>query len=152
MKYPVSARILSGILWLLMAVDLYYIVTMPFTYETYYLHYYWSYDHAEMQKTALMIFLMLFGIMGLWIMAELQLLLRSIRRDPFVMTTVFGLRRIGTAAVITSALLLGKYLFTPTLLTILTLFILLIASLFCFTLAALFRQAAIYKQEIDLTI
>ena len=152
MKTPLAAKILSVVLYALMALDLVLTLTLPLRFEDYsYLLYSGELPLGVGQGLTL-VFLIALGLLGFWIMIELQLLLRSMADNPFVPTTSSALRRIGLAAFLCAGLLLVKVFSTFTPLTVLSCFVMAVGALFCFTLAALFAQAAVYKQDVDLTI
>ena len=152
MKTPLAAKILSVVLYALMALDLLLTLSLPLRFEHYrYILYNGALPLGLTQGLSI-VFVIALGMLGFWIMIELQLLLRSMADNPFVPTTCAALRRIGLAAMICAALLLLKVFLSLTPLTVISSFVMLIGALFCFTLAALFEQAVAYKQDVDLTI
>ena len=152
MKTPLAAKILSVVLYALMVLDLVLTLTLPLRLEFYSLLFYDGGLPLGLNRGLTLLFLIALGLLGFWIMIELQLLLRSMADNPFVLTTSAALRRIGAAAFLCAGLLLLKVFLSFTLLTIVSCFIMVVSGLFCFTLAALFEQAALYKQDVDLTI
>ena len=152
MKTPLAAKILSVVLYVLMALDLILTLSIFLHYEDYRYFLYRSELPFGLTRWMSLLFIVSLGLLGFWIMIELQLLLRSMADNPFVPTTCSALRRIGLAAAFCTGLLLLKVFWSFTPLTIISCFVMLIGALFCYTLAALFEQAVAYKQDVDLTI
>ena len=152
MKTPLAAKILSVVLYALMALDLVLTLSTVLRYEDYRYLLYGGELPFGLTKGVSLLFIIALGLLGFWIMIELQLLLRSMADNPFVPTTCAALRRIGLAALLCTGLLLLKAVWGFTPLTMISCFVMLIGALFCYTLAALFEQAVAYKQDVDLTI
>ncbi len=103
-------------------------------------------------KEFVLVFLMLVGAAGLYILFELIRLFRTLRGDPFVLRNVKALKRMGASALVVTALFAGKcaVYFTP--MTLVCALLILLLSLFAFVLANLFEKAVEYKLENELTI
>jgi hypothetical protein len=92
------------------------------------------------------------GAAGLWVILELIRMLRSIPLGPFVARNVRALNRVGGAALFLTAAFASKCFLYVTFLTVVGAAVFLLAGLFAFTLASLFRQAVAFREENDLTI
>jgi len=79
-------------------------------------------------------------------------MMRSIPLGPFIMRNVRALKRIGLIMFIISAMFIAKLFLYFTFLTMACGILFLILAFFALTLANLFRQAVLYKEENDLTI
>jgi hypothetical protein len=100
-----------------------------------------------------MVILYIFGIMMLYILNELRVIFNSVEKtDPFILRNVTALRRISKASMATCVIFLVKIFIVNSLMTMVSLFIFFIASLFCIVLAEIFKKAVEYKNEHDLTI
>lgn len=101
----------------------------------------------------LLIFLYFTGVFCLWIVYEMNRIFHTISRaNPFQMDNVKSLNRIGLACFVICGAYIVKIFCYNSFLTIIIMMIFLIAGLFSIVLAELFRQAAQYKEENDLTI
>lgn len=149
-KMPIAARMLTAVLCVLFVADLVAIVTLPFLFKGY-MAYYYNAPPSDAWK-GIQVFLAVVGVLGLWIIGELLFMLRTMPENPFVARNVWALRRVGGAALVTAAVFAVKCVYDMTVLTLLCVFLFLVACLFAFTLAFLFRRAVEYKQENDLTI
>lgn len=111
-----------------------------------------SMNQASWYRQFVLIFLYLLGIGGLWLNIELIRILKTVTMDPFIARNTTSLKRIAIVALTLSALFFVKcfLFFTP--FTFLCGAILFTCSLLAFVLTNVFRQALLYKQEIDLTI
>ena len=152
MKEPIVSRILKFALYTAFTLGAICMATLPFMLETYNLMIRDSYYMEPGYRTFILIFLMAAAAQGLWIVLEMILLLRSIPKDPFVARNVRALNRIGIVFFIMAAMFFCKCLLYVTILTLISGFILIGCGLFAFTLAALIRQAVIFREENDLTI
>lgn len=152
MKESLASKILKSILYIIFAAGVLATVTIPFMIDTYMRVLYDSYSVREGYRIFIIIFLMIVGTLGLFIIFQLIVMLRTISRDPFIKENVRYLNRIGTVAFITAALFFLKCLLYITILTLGFGICLVICGLFAFTLASLFNSAVKYKEENDLTI
>ena len=152
LKESAASKILRIILYIVFAVGIVLVLTMPFMIDTYMKVLYDSYEVREGYKIFITVFLMTVGVMGLFIVFELIIMMRTILKDPFVKRNVQSLNIIGTAAFITSAMFFLKCFLYITFLTLAFGICLVILGLFAFTLANLFKKAVEYKEENDLTI
>ena len=110
-------------------------------------------------RAFIMPFIAVMAIPCLWIVLEMILMLRSVPKDPFVMRNVHALYRIGIIFFVLALAFMVKCLIfllpSAVLLMVLTLaciFLFVMFGLFAFTLAALIRQAVVFREENDLTI
>ncbi len=92
------------------------------------------------------------GLLGLWICAELLVMLNTMKSDPFVSRNAKALMRIGWVAMVVASLAFwAGYRWRDSLMS-LGACTMLILGLFAMTLSQLFRKAIQYKEENDLTI
>ena len=152
MKEPVVSRLLKYSLCLIFFIGAVIILTLPFALNYYTLWLYDAYYIRPAYQTFLLLFLSVVGALGLWIVADLILVLNTIPKDPFVQRNVRALKRIGIVAIATSLLFFLKCLYYFTFLTAVCALVLLICALIVFTVCMLFSQAVRYKEENDLTI
>ncbi|HHT87997.1 MAG TPA: DUF2975 domain-containing protein [Clostridiales bacterium] len=96
---------------------------------------------------------MIAGVFALAILRELRLMFRTvIKEDPFVMSNVVSLKRMGFYAFIIAAAMAVKLFFVITPATLILVLVFIIAGLFSHVLSQVFDQAVAYKFENDLTI
>jgi len=152
MKEQLASRILKISLYVIFVLGIIGTATLPFMLEYYAGLFYDSFFVVPGYRLFIIIFLTSVAIPGLWIIWEMILMLRSIPKGPFIKRNVQALNRIGFILLGISALFFAKLLFYITFLTMASGFIFLIFGIFAFTLASLFKQAVIYKEENDLTI
>ncbi|HWQ59039.1 MAG TPA: hypothetical protein VN540_08455 [Clostridia bacterium] len=97
-------------------------------------------------------FLVLAGLLALWVLFELMLVMQTVSADPFVERNVGAFLRMGIAAEAAGALFLAKcfVFFTP--MTAVCGIVMLLSGLFALVLAGVFRKAVEYKCENELTI
>jgi len=147
-----ASKILRVILYIIFAAGIILTVTMPFMIDAYMRILYDAYVLRDGYKIFITVFLMLVGVLGLFIIFELIIMLRTMTRDPFVRRNVKSLNIIGVTAFITAILFFAKCFLYVTFLTLIFGICLVILGLFAFTLANLFKKAVEYKEENDLTI
>lgn len=152
MKESLAAKTLKIMLYVIFAVGVLITTTLPFMIDTYMRVLYDSYALRDGYRIFIIIFLMVVGTLGLFIIFELIAMLRTIAKDPFVKCNVRSLNKIGAVAFTTAALFFLKCLFYTTILTLGFGVCLVICGMFAFTLANLFDRAVEYKEENDLTI
>ena len=152
LKESAASKILRMILYVIFAAGIALTVTMPFMIDTYMRVLYDAYEVREGYRIFITVFLMLVGALGLFIILELIIMLRTMLKDPFVKRNVRSLNIIGVTAFITAALFFVKCFLYVTIMTLLGGICLVILGLFAFTLANLFNKAIEYKEENDLTI
>jgi hypothetical protein len=151
-KEPSASRILKYGLYTTFMLGVVCIATLPFMLDTYG-HILRGTDQLEPgYRSFILTFLISVGVPGLWIVFEMILMLHSIPKGPFVMRNVLALNRIGVIFLALAAAFFGKCLLYITFLALLCGFIFIGGSLFAFTLAALIRQAVVFREENDLTI
>lgn len=110
------------------------------------------YYSAGEQMTLFYGFLVLAGLLALWVLFELMLVMHTAADDPFVESNVQAFLRMGIAAEAAGALFLAKcfVFFTP--MTAVCGVVMLLSGLFALVLAGVFRKAVAYKRENELTI
>ena len=107
---------------------------------------------AQGYRAFILPFLMIVAVPCLWIVLEMIGMMRTIPEDPFIMRNVRALNRIGFIFFLLAAAFFVKCLFFLSFLTLVCTFFFIGSGLFSFTLAALFRQSVVYREENDLTI
>lgn len=152
MKEPVVSRILRCVLYVGFCVGAAAVITLPFMFNRYAEILHDGYLYASNYKIFITVFLMIAGLLGLWIIAELIFVMRTIRGDPFVRRNVTALRRIGSAALAIGNMFIIKCIPFLTFLTLVSGVVFIVCALVVFTLCALFAQAVRYKEENELTI
>ena len=152
LKESIASKILRIILYVIFILGVAATVTMPFMIKTYMKILYDAYELREGYIIFITVFLMTVGILGLFMVFELIIMIRTITKNPFVKRNVKSLNIIGTTAFITAAIFFIKCFLYITIMTLIAGVCLVILGLFAFTLANLFNQAVLYKKENDLTI
>ena len=152
MKESAASKILRVILYIMFVTGVITTVTMPFMIDNYMRILYDAYEVREGYRLFITVFLMLAGTLGLFIVLELIIMLRTMLKNPFVKRNVKSLNIIGFTAFITAILFFVKCFLYVTILTLAFGICLVILGLFAFTLANLFKKAVEYKEENDLTI
>jgi hypothetical protein len=152
MKEPLAGRILRYTLYAAFVVGVVGTVTLPFMLDTYVLVLGGDYYFEPSYRKFILVFLTSIAVPGLWIMLEMIWVLHSIPNGPFVMRNVSALNRIGVILLALAIMFFGKCLLYLTVLTMLCGFVFIGCSLFSFTLAAVIRQAVVFREENDLTI
>ena len=152
LKECAASRILRAVLYIIFAAGVLATVTMPFMIDTYMRVLYDAYSIRDGYRTFIAVFLMVAGTLGLFIIFELIVMLRTMLKNPFVKRNVRSLNIIGITAFIAAALFFAKCFLYVTFLTLIFGICLVILGLFSFTLANLFNKAVEYKEENDLTI
>jgi len=152
MKESFASKILRMILYIVFIAGIGLTVTMPFMIDIYMRVLYDAYEILDGYKLFITVFLMLVGVLGLFIIFELIVMLRTMLKNPFVKRNVKSLNMIGITAFIIAALFFVKCFLYITFLTLIFGICLVVLGLFAFTLANLFNKAVEYKEENDLTI
>jgi len=152
MKEPLVSRILKYALYAVFVLGVLGTVTLPFMLETYTSILYDAYYLMPGYRMFILGFLISVAIPSLWIALEMIWMLRSIPKGPFVMRNVHALNRIGFIFLALAAAFLGKCMLYITILTLTCGFLFIGGGLFSFTLAALIRQAIVFREENELTI
>jgi len=152
LKESAASKILRAILYVIFAEGIVLTVTMPFMIDRYLRVLYDAYAVDTGYKTFITVFLMVVGILGIFIIWQLIVIMRTLTKNPFVRRNVKSLNIIGITAFITAALFFVKCFVYVTIMTLLGGVCLIILGLFAFTLANLFDKAVEYKEENDLTI
>ena len=152
MKETFVSKLLRATLYILFAAGTLVIATLPIKLDYYMIVFYDAYSIQPDYRSFILGFLIVVGVLGLCIIAELVFMLRTVPTDPFVLRNVKALRRMGIIALVTAAVFFAKCCLYITILTLIGGFLLLICGMFAFTLASLFRQAVAFKEENNLTI
>lgn len=152
MNEPFVSRLFRVILYIAFALGFVVVVTLPFLLNFYAGLIHDGYYVIGSYKAFITVFLVFAGIIGLWIIAELILIMRTVRGDAFIRRNVSALRRIGILALVLGVWFLLKCIRFATFLTLVCGVVLIVCSLIVFTLGALFAQAVQYKEDNELTI
>lgn len=152
LKESAAAKILRIILCIFFATGIVVTVSMPFMISEYMKILYDAYELREGYKIFITVFLMVVGMLGLFVIFELIIMLRTITKNPFIKINVKSLNIIGITAFIAAAVFFIKCFFFITIMTLIGGVCLAILGLFALTLADLFKKAVEYKEENDLTI
>ncbi len=152
MKEPLSSKLLKIALYVVMVLGIAGVLTLPLFLETFTRYFYGVVRLASSYRTFILLFLTMTAVLGLWIIGEMIMMLRTIGEGPFVKKNVAALNRVGMILFVLAVLFIGKCLLYVTLLTMGGACLFIIAGLFAFTLANLFQQAINFKEENDLTI
>ena len=152
LKESAASKILRIILYIMFIAGVALTVTMPFMIDIYMRILRDTHEVHEGYKIFITVFLMAVGALGLFIILELIIMLRTMLKNPFVKRNVRSLNIIGITGFIISALFFMKCFFYVTFLTLIFGIALIILGLFALTLANLFKKAVEYKEENDLTI
>lgn len=152
MNTPISSKILKALLYIIFIAGTMAVLTLPWMLEQYTGAFYDAYYLEPGYKIFITAFMMIVGSLGLWIVGELIVMLRTISSGPFIERNYKALKRMGVASMLTAFLFFAKCLQYVTILTLVCGVLLLVCGLVAFTLCDLFRQAVRYKEENDLTI
>jgi len=152
MKETLSSRVLKICMYIIFALGVFGTATLPFMLEFYTGFFYDSFYLEPGYRIFILTFMISIAIPGLWIILEMIMMLRSIPQGPFIMRNVRALNRIGVILLVIAIMFFVKCFVYITFLTICCGFLFSLCGIFAFTLANLFRQAVIYKEENDLTI
>jgi len=152
MKISLIAKFLKLLLYTAATVDAVLIVTLPIFLGSYMKFFADIYSENETYRLFIMLFLWFVGVFGFWIIVELLGMLRTIDKDPFVERNVVALSRMGFVAIGMAVTFAVKCIFFVTPLTVLVSVVMILCSLFSFTMSGLFKQAVAYKEENELTI
>lgn len=145
-------KVLSYMMFFLMAVAIVSIVCLPWIVKAYIEYVYYVTGLAFIRWYFLGV-LYMSGLLALIVLYELRLIFNSCVMDtPFIYRNVKSLKRIGLSALIIGVIFITKMYFFPTFLTLIVIFVFALAALFCFVLADVFEEAVNHKNEIDLTI
>lgn len=152
MKEPLVSKLLRIALYIIFVLGVLGTVTLPFMLDFYTGYLYDAYYLEPGYRAFIMTFLISAAIPGLWAVLEMIRMLRSIPQGPFVMRNVRALGRIGVILFILAVLFFVKCMVYVTFLTMFCGILFVVCGLFAFTMANLFRQAVVFKEENDLTI
>ena len=152
MKEPLSSKLLEIALYVVMVLGIAGVLTLPLFLENYTWYFYGVVRLESSYRVFILMFLTVTAVLGLWIIGEMIVMLRSIPEGPFVKKNVNALNRVGLVLFALAVLFIVKCLLYVTLLTLGGACLFIIAGLFAFTLANLFKQAINFKEENDLTI
>ena len=152
MKEILEAKLLKYALYAAGALGIALLISLPFLLDFYFNFFYDVYSVQDGYRAFVMLFLYVVGVLLLWILAEMILLLRSIPKGPFNARNVRALKRMGCIGAVISLIFFIKCFFYVTILTLFVGIIMVVCSLFAFTLASLISQAVVYKEDSELTI
>lgn len=152
MKEPIVSRIFRFALYAVFCVGVLLTMTLPFMLDTYFDIIYDAYSLREGYRWFILVFLMVAGSAGTWVVLEMIMMMRSIPSDPFVRRNEKALKRIGIIFTAMAVLFFGKCFIYVTILTLAGGIIFLLGALFAFTLTELFSRAVAFREENDLTI
>ena len=154
MKEPLVSCILKYALYAVFALGVVGVITLPFMLDTYirFTDDMYFFQPDSHYRAFILFFLTAAALASLWVVLEMIFMLRSIPKGPFVRRNVRALNRCGVIFLVLAAAFCVKCVAFPTLLTVVCGLIFLGGGLFAFTLAALFRQAVVFREENDLTI
>ncbi len=149
--YKLLSSFIRFIIIALMVADLLIMVSLPWTLQ-WLMSVFYEGDVVRMYAFY-MVILYVFGILMLFILNELRVIFNSVEKsDPFILRNVTALKRISKASMASCIIFLIKTFAVNSLMTMVSLFIFFIASLFCIVLAEVFKKAVEYKNDHDLTI
>ena len=146
------SRILLYTLYTAFVVGVAITLSLPFAMDSYMRIFNDGFAALEGYRNFIQVFLLVAGGSGLWVIFEMIGMLRSIPYGPFVSQNVRALQRVGYLLLILSLLFVVKCFCYMTFLTLVCTILLIMSSLFAFTLADLFRRAVAFREENDLTI
>ena len=152
MKEPVVSRILKYALYAAFIVGLVGAVTLPFTIDTFFRVFRNAPTLLSHYRAFVLPFLMALAVPCLWVVAEMILMLNTIPSEPFVMRNVKALYRIGFVFFGISLAFFGWNFVFINVIVFAGAFFMIGSGLFSFTLAALIKQAIVFREENDLTI
>lgn len=111
------------------------------------------YEGTSERYYFLLPFLYVTGFFALLIVYEMRRIFKTLnRKNPFIMDNAKSLKRIAVSSFIIAFAYIIKIIFYNSFLTIILAMVFVIAGLFSIILAEVFRQAAMVKEENDLTI
>jgi len=152
MKETLFCRILKYALCAAFVVGLVLTVTLPFMLDTYARIIHGATSLSAGYRAFILPFLMVVAVPCLWAVLEMVLMLRSVPTGPFVVRNVHALYRLGIVFFVLAAAFIVKCFLFLTFLTLFCVLMFIGGGLFAFTLAALIRQAIVFREENDLTI
>ena len=152
MKEPMFSRILKYALYTAFVVGLLGAATFPLTIDTFFHIFRGTTVLMPEYRAFVMPFLMAIAVPCLWTILEMIFMLNSIPKGPFVMRNVSALNRLGIIFFVLSVAFFVWCVRFPNIIVLVGGFFLIGSGLFSFTLAALIRQAVVFREENDLTI
>ncbi|MCL2386962.1 MAG: DUF2975 domain-containing protein [Defluviitaleaceae bacterium] len=152
MKEPLFSRILKYVLYGVFVVGLVGAVTFPFTIDLFFRLFRNAPSLVPEYRAFVMPYLMAMAVPFLWVILEMIWMLNSIPTGPFVMRNVKALYRIGIIFFAVALAAVVWCIFFPSVIVLGGGFFMIGSGLFSFTLAALIRQAIVFREENDLTI
>lgn len=145
-------RMLSYLMVVLMGVALISLIGLPWIVKEY-INYVYAYTRNEFVSNYFLTILYICGLLALIVLYELRRIFNTcIAATPFIHRNVVSLKRIGYASLVIGMVFISKAILFNTFLTLIVIFVFLLAALFCFVLADVFEEAVTYKLENDLTI
>ena len=152
MKEPLFSRILKYTLYVAFVVGLVGAITLPFTIDTFFRVFRNAPTMLPDYRAFILTFLMALAVPCLWIVLEMIFMLNSIPTGPFVTRNVNALYRIGVIFFVLSVAFFGWFIAFFNVIVLAGRFFMIGSGLFSFTLAALIRQAIVFREENELTI
>jgi len=152
MKETLYCRMLRYALYAVFVIGVFGTVSLPFMLDTYARVVHGLGAVPDEYRTFILPFLIMVALPCLWIVLEMIRMLHSIPKGPFVMRNVHALYRTGILFLALSVAFIVKCFVFFTFLTLFCAFLFTGAGLFSFTLAALIKQAAVFREENELTI
>jgi hypothetical protein len=153
MKESLPARVLKIALYVIFAIGILGTVTFPLLFDFYFTLFHGANAAISSDyRSFLIVHVIAVAVPGLWIIAEMIRMMRSIPLGPFTLRNVRALKRCGILLLVIAALFMFKCFMYFTFLTMACAFLFVVCGFFAFTLSHLFHQALIYKEENDLTI
>ncbi|MCL2224582.1 MAG: DUF2975 domain-containing protein [Defluviitaleaceae bacterium] len=152
MKEPVVSRILKYALYAAFVVGLVGAVTLPFTIDTLFRVFRNAPILLAEYRAFVLPFLMAIAVPCLWVVMEMIFMLNSIPKEPFVIRNVKALYRIGVIFFVLSLAFFGWNFMFLNIVILAGAFFMIGSGLFAFTLAALIKQAIVFREENELTI
>lgn len=145
-------KILSYLMVILMGVAVVSLILLPWIVKQY-INTVYLYTQNDFVKYYFLIVLYICGVLSLIVLIELRRIFSTcINGAPFVRRNVVSLKRIGSVSLVIGLVFVTKAIFFNTFLTLIIIFVFLLAALFCFVLADVFEEAVNHKMENDLTI
>jgi hypothetical protein len=152
MKQSIFSRLLLWALYAAFVGGAIIAVTLPWMLDEYARIFRGAASLTAEYRAFILPFLMAVSVPGLWIVAEMVFMMRSIPGGPFVMRNVHALYRIGGLSFLLAGAFLYKCFVNMTFLTLLFMLFFIGSGLFAFTFAQLIKQSIRYREENELTI
>jgi hypothetical protein len=152
MKEPWFACVLRYALYAAFAMGLAGAATLPFTLDWFFLVFRGAPQILPAYRAFILPFLMVISVPCLWVVGEMIAMMHSIPKGPFVMRNVKALSRMGIIFFVLAAAFFVWFFRFQNIIVFTGACFMIGSGLFSFTLAALIRQAIVFREENDLTI